>query len=100
MALGFEGVYLFFVLSGFLLTVQTQDQVLGVRTVGVFYARRLLRIFPAVWLQLMVLALVGELWSAWTGPNPRELAHQRASVGQYAASHAEASGWGLVDAAR
>ena len=70
--MGFEGVYLFFVLSGFLLTVQTQDQVLGVRTVGVFYARRLLRIFPAVWLQLMVLALVGELWSAWTLAPTRE----------------------------
>ena len=61
LALEFEWVYLFFVLSGFLLTIQTQDQVIRARAVGVIYVRRLLWIFPAVWLQLMVLALVGGL---------------------------------------
>ncbi|MGA0558158.1 acyltransferase family protein [Larkinella sp. VNQ87] len=65
--LGYFGVNLFFVLSGFLITrilitSKERDQALG-RSPGFslrqFYIRRSLRIFPVYYLTLFVLALIG-----------------------------------------
>jgi len=62
-AMGWEGVVLFFVLSGYLLTSQWQGRPLTPQTVGHFYLRRAMRIYPAVWLQLVVLLVL-----AWVLP--------------------------------
>ncbi len=64
---GVYGVWLFFVLSGFLITgilLRERDRVRsGMMTLGVglrtFYVRRFLRLFPAYYLLLFVLAITG-----------------------------------------
>lgn len=55
--LGWNGVHWFFVLSGYLLAAKLlQDQTdLNRNTVATFWQRRVLRIYPAVWLQLSLL---------------------------------------------
>jgi peptidoglycan/LPS O-acetylase OafA/YrhL len=55
---------LFFVLSGYLLTSHLQNQELTVAIVGNFYLRRVLRIYPAVWLQIAILLPI-----AWAFPH-------------------------------
>lgn len=54
---GWLGVPLFFVLSGYLLGGQLKLQSLTAPTLLHFWRRRILRIYPAVWLQLLVLIL-------------------------------------------
>ncbi len=59
---GWMGVPLFFVLSGYLLTRQWRDRPLNVASVAGFWRRRFLRIYPAVWVQLILLvSLAGYL---------------------------------------
>jgi peptidoglycan/LPS O-acetylase OafA/YrhL len=54
---GWLGVPLFFVLSGYLLGGQLKNKKLTTGTLLHFWRRRFLRIYPAVWVQLLVLAL-------------------------------------------
>lgn len=64
LGLGWAGVDLFFVLSGFLLTLPFAYARLNGRplpALGRYYQRRLLRVFPAYWAQLAIL-LVGGAW--------------------------------------
>ena len=66
-ALGWQGVPLFFVLSGYLLTSQWLTRGLSLQSLVHFYKRRALRIYPAVWVQLLVLVgLAGLLPTIWT----------------------------------
>jgi len=58
---GWLGVPLFFVLSGYLLGGQVIHRSLSVIFLRTFWARRLLRIYPAVWFHLGVLVLVAPL---------------------------------------
>ncbi|WP_041523954.1 acyltransferase family protein [Gilvimarinus agarilyticus] len=55
---GWLGVPLFFVLSGYLLGGQLKHQQLTGATLIHFWRRRFMRIYPAVWLQLTILALI------------------------------------------
>lgn len=74
MAIGSEGVPLFFVLSGYLLTSQWQGQPLIWPKVIEFYKRRALRIYPAFWFQMAVLVWVGySLPQAFSIPSWRDL---------------------------
>jgi peptidoglycan/LPS O-acetylase OafA/YrhL len=52
------GVPLFFVLSGYLLASQLSQQKLSLSNVRRFYARRFLRIYPAVWVQFIILLFI------------------------------------------
>jgi len=61
---GWLGVNLFFVLSGFLITGILLDSKASARYFGNFYTRRALRILPAYYALLILLALVGH--SSWT----------------------------------
>ena len=61
-AMGWQGVTLFFVLSGYLLTSHLQNKPLTWQLVRMFYLRRVFRIYPAVWLQLAVLLMLGGLF--------------------------------------
>ena len=61
-SMGWQGVSLFFVLSGFLLTTQWLTMNLNFHSVVLFYKRRMLRIYPAVWMQLTVLTLLAATW--------------------------------------
>ena len=59
---GWVGVLLFFVLSGFLLTASNGHMAFTRKALSAFWARRFLRIYPAVWLQLAILSgLLGVL---------------------------------------
>lgn len=72
-ALGYQGVFLFFVLSGFLLArVLQREPTLSRAVYSQYLARRVLRIYPAVWLQIAVLASVPLVWAAW----PADLAQR------------------------
>lgn len=55
---GWLGVPLFFVLSGYLLGAQVMQAELTSKFIGRFWARRFLRIYPAVWAELLILLLV------------------------------------------
>lgn len=66
LALGWQGVPLFFVLSAYLLTAQWQGRALTGAHVGQYVLRRSLRIYPAVWLQIgVVLCLLPWLPGLW-----------------------------------
>ena len=66
LALGWQGVPLFFVLSAFLLTAQWQHKPLTSPSVSHYMVRRALRIYPAVWLQIgVVLCLLPWLPGLW-----------------------------------
>lgn len=62
---GWVGVPLFFVLAGFLLGGQLRHGNLTGARLTRFWTRRALRIYPAVWLQLPILALLGALLPGW-----------------------------------
>lgn len=55
---GWLGVPLFFVLSGYLLGQQVIGAHINAAFLGRFWARRALRIYPAVWAELLVLLLI------------------------------------------
>jgi peptidoglycan/LPS O-acetylase OafA/YrhL len=60
---GYAGVAVFFVLSGYLITtllLREEEQTGGI-SLRYFYLRRALRLFPALWLYLLV---VGAIWLA------------------------------------
>jgi peptidoglycan/LPS O-acetylase OafA/YrhL len=57
-AVGWQGVYLFFVLSGFLLASQWLEKKPTPKIYLHYLFRRCLRIFPAYWLQLLSLTVV------------------------------------------
>ena len=64
MTMGWVGVILFFVLSGFLLTTHLLEALSRPNTEGVlvrYFAARVRRVFPAYWAQLALL-LAGSLW--------------------------------------
>jgi peptidoglycan/LPS O-acetylase OafA/YrhL len=66
--LGFVGVDLFFVLSGFLLSIPFAAAKMEQRpapALGHYLQRRVLRVFPAYWAQLAVLLLAGAWFVSW-----------------------------------
>ncbi len=68
LGLGWAGVDLFFVLSGFLLTLPFARATLAgerYQRLGRYYKRRLLRVFPAYWAQLAIILAVGAWFLAW-----------------------------------
>ena len=66
LALGWQGVPLFFVLSAFLLTSQWIGRPLSATVMATFWKRRFLRIYPAHWLQLAILlGVVAWLPTLW-----------------------------------
>lgn len=68
--LGWQGVPLFFVLSGFLLTAQWGGRAVTAASSGRYLLRRVLRIYPAVWLQMAVVLaatpLLPWLWRSFS----------------------------------
>ncbi|MFT5770344.1 MAG: peptidoglycan/LPS O-acetylase OafA/YrhL [Lysobacterales bacterium] len=68
LGLGFAGVDLFFVLSGFLLSLPFAESALAgtprPSSVG-YFKRRLLRVFPAYYAQLIIILLAGAWFVTW-----------------------------------
>jgi peptidoglycan/LPS O-acetylase OafA/YrhL len=65
---GFTGVDLFFVLSGFLLTLpfaRTSLTRMAQQNLPNYYKRRLLRVFPAYYAQLAIILLIGTWFVTW-----------------------------------
>ena len=65
---GFTGVDLFFVLSGFLLSLPFARATLTRSTtqpLGRYYKRRLLRVFPAYYAQLFIILITGAWFLTW-----------------------------------
>lgn len=58
---GWLGVPLFFVLSGYLLGGQLKTKALDWQTLQKFWMRRFLRIYPAVWIQGIILLLTSHM---------------------------------------
>lgn len=59
MDFGWMGVHWFFVLSGYLLSANIWHRPLTVRVTQHFWARRFARIYPAVWIQALLLLSLG-----------------------------------------
>lgn len=78
-AFGFAGVDIFFVLSGFLLTLPFARTALGngpAPDLPRYFRRRLLRVFPAYYAQLLILALAGSWFVSWKPLTaPESVAH-------------------------
>jgi peptidoglycan/LPS O-acetylase OafA/YrhL len=57
---GYAGVAVFFVLSGFLITtlLLREEERMGCVSLRLFYVRRALRLFPALWLYLLIVGLI------------------------------------------
>lgn len=74
---GYTGVDIFFVLSGFLLTLPFARTALyrqpGPKP-GHYFRRRLLRVFPAYYAQLVIILIVGSWFLTWTPLTPPSLA--------------------------
>lgn len=66
---GWVGVLLFFALSGFLLTKSNASINCTRAQLSAFWLRRFLRIYPAVWVQLIILSLL--LWVLTTLKHPQ-----------------------------
>jgi len=76
LGLGFVGVDLFFVLSGFLLTLPFARAALelGPRpALPGYFKRRFLRVFPAYYAQLFIILLVGAWFLSWRAQTPTSL---------------------------
>jgi len=58
---GWMGVPVFFILSGWLLGAQVINARLSPSYLGRFWTRRLFRIYPAVWAELLILLLLAEV---------------------------------------
>ena len=56
---GFLGVDIFFVLSGFLIALVLDKESINIRTIFNFIIRRIKRLFPALWLTLILTLIVG-----------------------------------------
>ena len=67
---GYTGVAIFFVLSGYLITtlLLREEQRTGFISLRLFYIRRGLRLFPALWLYLSVVAVI--ILAGWLPHNP------------------------------
>jgi peptidoglycan/LPS O-acetylase OafA/YrhL len=76
MDMGFAGVYLFFVLSGFLLAQPFASAALQGRhrpALRRYFKRRVLRVFPAYWAQLIIILAAGAWFVTWRELSPGEL---------------------------
>jgi len=73
---GFSGVDLFFVLSGFLLSLPFARAALTQsinRSLKHYYTRRFLRVFPAYYAQFFIILLVGAWFVTWRDINGMSL---------------------------
>lgn len=60
---GFVGVDVFFVISGFLITgILSRDLAAGRHSIAEFYARRVIRIFPALFAMLIVVSILAMIF--------------------------------------
>ena len=74
---GFAGVDIFFVLSGFLLSLPFAGSALGAGpppALPRYFRRRLLRVFPAYYAQLLILMLGGAWFVSWQAQSPGSFA--------------------------
>ena len=83
LALGELGVHVFFVISGFLITRLLLDELgrTGRISLGGFYFRRTMRIFPAYYVFLLLLG--GMAWSGVVRLSPRDLSHALTYTSNY-----------------
>lgn len=76
---GFAGVDIFFVLSGFLLTLPFARSALGAGpkpSLPRYFRRRFLRVFPAYYAQLFIILLIGAWFVCWQAQTtPSFIAH-------------------------
>ncbi len=64
-AYGWLGVYLFFLISGFVICMSSWG-----RGVGSFLLSRVVRLYPAYWLSVVVITVVLAVWPHYRGPLP------------------------------
>jgi peptidoglycan/LPS O-acetylase OafA/YrhL len=93
---GWSGVSLFFVLSGFLITGILFDSKGGENYFRNFYARRTLRIFPLYYLFVLLCTVVFPLWSVTAAAKPADSSWMWwCYLGNYhyAFHHSTSEGW-------
>jgi peptidoglycan/LPS O-acetylase OafA/YrhL len=95
--LGWCGVDLFFVLSGFLITGILFDAKGSAHYFRNFYMRRVLRIFPLYYGVLLVIFVIVPMWRPMNAPADQHLMHNQHWLWLYAANipQAVADGWPL-----